>query len=106
MALTSILNGTITTDGSEQTVGSAQTTDASYTCYIDLTNNASGDTIVIRLKVRINSSDIVVIKDTFSGAQTEPLYHFPPLPSTENFVVTIEKTGGTNRAYDYRIMTL
>jgi hypothetical protein len=105
MPVTSILNGTVTTDGTEQTVGSAQTDDNFYTGYIDLSNNAAGDTVVIKIKVRVDSSDIICIQDTFTGAQAEPLYYFPPLPSTENFVVTIQKTGGTNRAYKYRIFT-
>ena len=44
-----------------------------------------------------------MVKDTFTGAQDEPLYHFPPVTSTENITWTIEKTGGTNRAYTYRL---
>ena len=105
MAITSVENGTVTTDGSEQTIGSAQTADAAYTGYLDMTNNAGGDTIVIKIKVRIaGSDDRVVIKDPFTGAHSdEPLYHFPPITSTENFTWTIEKTGGTNRAYTYRL---
>ena len=105
MAITSVENGTVTTDGSEQTIGSAQTTDGAYTGYLDMTNSTSGETIVIKIKVRIaGSDDRVVVKDTFAGAQAdEPLYHFPPVTSTENFTWTIEKTGGTNRAYTYRL---
>ena len=104
MAITSVENGTVTTDGSEQTIGSAQTADAAYTGYLDMTNSTSGETIVIKIKVRIaGSDDRVLIKDTFVGAQDEPLYHFPPITSTENFTWTIEKTGGTNRAYTYRL---
>ena len=49
MAVSSIQNGTVTTDGSEQTIGSAVTDDAAYTGYLDMTNNATGDTIVIKL---------------------------------------------------------
>ena len=104
MAITSIQSGSITTDGSEQTIGSAVTDDAAFTGYLDMTNSTSGETIVIKIKVRISgTSDIVMIKDTFVGAQTEPLYHFPPITSSENFTWTVEKTGGTNRAYTYRL---
>lgn len=104
MAVSSIQDGSITTDGSEQTIGSAITDDAAYTGYLDMTNNAGGDTIVIKIKVRIaGTDDRVMIKDTFTGSQDEPLYHFPPITSTENFTWTIEKTGGTNRAYTYRV---
>jgi len=104
MAITAVENGTVTTDGSEQTVGSVQTTDGAYTGYLDMTNSTSGETIVIKIKVRIaGSDDRVMIRDTFTGTQTEPLYHFPPITSTENFTWTIEKTGGTNRAYTYRL---
>jgi len=105
MPVTSIATGTVTTDGTEQTVGSAQTGDFFFSGYIDLTNNAAGDTVVIKIKVRVDSSDIICIQDTFTGAQAEPLYYFPPLPSTENFVVTIQKTGGTNRDYKFRIFS-
>lgn len=104
MAISSIQNGTVTTDGSEQTIGSVVTDDAAFTGYLDMTNNAGGDTIVIKIKVRIaGTDDRVMIKDTFVGAQDEPLYHFPPITSSENFTWTIEKTGGTNRAYTYRL---
>jgi|TARA_R110000765_G_C18861874_1_gene600077 hypothetical protein len=104
MAITSIQAGSITTDGSEQTIGSVVTDDAAFTGYLDMTNSTSGETIVIKIKVRISgTSDIVMIKDTFVGAQDEPLYHFPPITSSENFTWTVEKTGGTNRAYTYRL---
>lgn len=100
MAVTSVENGTVTTDGSEQTIGSAQTADAAYTGYLDMTNNASGDTIVIKIKVRIaGSDDRVMIKDTFVGAQDEPLYHFPPITSTENFTWTIENRWNKQGVY-------
>ena len=52
MAVSSIQDGSITTNGSEQTIGSAVTDDAAYTGYLDMTNNASGDTIVIKIKVK------------------------------------------------------
>jgi hypothetical protein len=93
MPVTSIATGTVTTDGTEQTVGSAQTGDFFFSGYIDLSNNAAGDTVVIKIKVRVDSSDIICIQDTFTGAQAE------------NFVVTIQKTGGTNRDYKFRIFS-
>lgn len=100
-------SGTITADGTEQTVFTSSVNAAGFVFYyLDLSNMASGDTLVIREKADLDNDGTyeTIYETTYSDAQAEPLVFQSGnfLTNTDCPVrVTIEQTGGTNRGYDY-----
>jgi len=83
------------------------TTNKFYMGYIDLTNLSGGDTVELRLKVKIKGAGSVVQvrTETFSGAQVDPLWYFPPLPSDLEITITLKQTAGSGRNFDWRILS-
>jgi len=100
-------SGTISADGTEQVVFTTSVNAPGFTFwYIDLSNLASGDTLVIREKADIDNNGAfeTIHETTYSDAQSEPLVFQSGnlLTNTDCPVkVTIEQTSGTNRSYDY-----
>ena len=101
--------GTVTTDGTEQTVyiNAVPLGIFKPVCVnIDCTNHTATETIVIR-----EYYDIVAgfgglrLHDTlvFAGAIDPPLITIDLNPNRFGVSVTIEKTGGTNRAYPWEV---
>ena len=98
--------GTITTDGTEQNVyinNAPAGIFAPRIVQIDFTNQTAGETVVIREYYRIISGGNLIMMDevTFAGVQ-DPLLKNVSLENNRFGVqVTIEKTVGANRDYDY-----
>ena len=98
--------GTLTTDGTEQTVyinnAPAGIFDPKM-IQIDFTNHTATETVVIREYYRIKSGGGLIKKDerTFAGVQDPLLKNVTLEPNRFGVQVTIEKTAGTNRAYDF-----
>jgi hypothetical protein len=72
---------------------------------IDLTNMATGDTVIVKVYRKIKSggnyiqeSDDVV--NTYSGAQVPALKEYPGCPVRYGYKLTIQQTAGTNRVID------
>jgi hypothetical protein len=99
-------SGTLTTDGTEQTL---VTVDAPARLIIpsmvllDTTNNVDGDQVVVRSYYRIKSGGGYVVESslTISGVQSPPLKTFSLNPSLYGFKVTVEKVSGANHDYDW-----
>lgn len=99
--------GTLSADGTEQTVFTVNpATAGTAVYYLDLVNMASGDTVVVREKVDVDDDGTfsTFASTTFTDAQTESVVG----PSTDflahssaPFRVTVEQTGGTNRDYPF-----
>jgi hypothetical protein len=72
--------------------------------YIDLTPMASGDTIVIRQYMKIDSAGAYVkyAEETYSGAQSLPLLYVTTKSGRYGIKVTAQQTGGTNRTLTYQ----
>jgi len=104
MAVTSIAEGSITADGSEQTV-SAITASGTYVAVIDTANMQAGDALTIRVKVRVRDGGTIrtMYIVSLADAQDEPIAVSAPVGSPYGMTVTIEQTAGTNRAYPYSI---
>jgi len=94
--------GTLTADGTEQTVIEV-TTIGTLEGYIDLANMQAGDSVTIRLYVRLKSGGAYRLYDsaTYTDAQTKPALHIVKLPTRYGIRVTLEQTAGVNRDYDY-----
>ena len=98
--------GTVTTDGTEQNVYINDAPAGVYSprlIQIDFTNQTAAETVIIREYYRIKAGGALIKTDetTFAGVQ-DPLLKGILLKDNRFGVnVTIEKTAGANKAYDY-----
>lgn len=101
----SLANGTVTTDGTLQTL-STQTAKTRYQIFVDTTNNANGDTIEISVtaKVLTGGSEVLVYYAALADVQTILGFVSPEINSLYSTTVTIKKTAGTNHAYAWNLM--
>ena len=100
--------GTLTTDGTAQYiyVNNAPAGVFRPVCLkIDFANQTVTETVVVRVLYRIIPGGALSVQDevTFAGVVTHPIVNVDLEPSRYGVAVTIEKTVGTNRAYDWEI---
>ncbi|MEM2284557.1 MAG: hypothetical protein QXL29_08150 [Zestosphaera sp.] len=102
MLLKIVSKGSITTDGTEQTIFE-YTGLAMLSGYIDLSNMADGDTITINTYAKIKEDGEYKRygSDTFTGKQEAPALYFPPRLTAYAYKVTIQQTAGTFKTFDY-----
>jgi hypothetical protein len=101
------IEGSITMDGSEQTVvldevaGNPQ---RFLEGYVDLSPMASGDTIVVRQYMKISATGDYVkyAEETYSGSQPIPLLYVTTKPGRYGIKVTVQQTAGTYRTFTYQ----
>ena len=95
-------NGTLTTSAVEQDLFSPTASDAYYAGYIFCHNMQVGDTVVIRVYVKDQEAGTnrVFQTATLTGVQSDPAYFVPFLP-TKAFRITIQRTAGTDRVYNW-----
>jgi hypothetical protein len=98
--------GTLTADGTEQTVyinDAPSNTFEPVKVQVDCTNMALGDVVVLRLYYRIIFGGNLIKKDevTLNGAQDPELKNIELEPNRYGIQVTLEQTAGTNRDYDW-----
>lgn len=96
--------GTITADGTEQTVREITWYTRGLEAYIDLTNMTTGDATVIRsyAKIKSGGSYIRLGSRTLVEAQDPPLMYVRSFPvSRYGFKITLQQISGTNRDYDW-----
>jgi len=98
--------GTVTTDGTEQNVYINNTPLGVFrpVCVkVDFTDHAATETIVLRTYYRIRAAGAMVLQDTqtFVGLVDPELINIDLEPNRFGVQVTIEKTAGTNRDYDW-----
>jgi len=94
--------GTLTADGTEQTVAEL-TVLSSLDGWIDLSNMAGGDTVVIKAYAKIKSGGTYrqYASATYTGVQSSPALHITELSAKYGLKVSLQQTGGINRTYDY-----
>jgi len=100
--------GQITTDGSEQILYTEETPAGIFEprcCKIDFTNHTAGETVVVRVSYRIAPGGNLILQSatTFAGAQDPDLINIELEPNRYGFGITIEKTAGDNKAYDWEV---
>ncbi len=97
------VEATITMDGTEKVL--VEKTDgviALVEGYVDLSNMAGGDTIVIRqyMKVKTGAAYVKYAEETYSGAQAIPLIYISAKPANIAIKLTAQQTAGVNRSLD------
>lgn len=94
--------GTLTADGTEQTVAEL-TVLGTLEGHIDLSDMQPGDTITIREYIRMRKGGGWILYDSadYTGAQAEPALHVVKLPAKYGIRVTLQQTAGVNRDYNY-----
>lgn len=98
--------GTITTDGNEQDVYINNAPAGVYApkgIKIDFTNQTAGETVVVREYYRVKSGGNFILADevSFAGAQDPELITVDLEENRYGIKVTMEKTAGANKDYDY-----
>lgn len=101
--------GTVTTDGTEQNVYINNTPLGVFNpiCVkIDFTDHTATETIVLRTYYRILSiASALILQDelTYVGLVSPELININLEPNRFGVQITIEKTAGTNRDYDWEV---
>lgn len=100
--------GELTTDGTLQTVYINNAPAGVYRpicLIIDFANQTATETTVVRVYYRIAPAGPLTIQDeeTFVGVVDDPLVKIDLAPNRYGIRVAIEKTIGTNRAYDWQV---
>ena len=108
MALTVTNTGTLTADGNEQTLGASRTDAKTYVAQVDLTNMAAGDVVEIRAKVKVVSAgtERTLYRAVYSNAQAYAAVQTPPVPAPYQVTFTLKQRAGTNRNYDYALISM
>jgi hypothetical protein len=100
--------GTLTTDGTVQNLYINNAPAGVFSpkkVQVDFTNQTATETVIIRESYRIKSGGGYIEKDavTFAGVQSPLLKNVILEENRFGTKVTIEKTGGTNRDYDWEV---
>lgn len=82
-----------------------QTDDGVYQALVDLSNMASGDTYVIRLKEKVYgaATQRTVQSWTLSGAQSDPIWVSPCAILLHGWDFTAQRTAGTDRSIAWSV---
>jgi len=107
MAITVKSSGTVTTDGTEQTM--LDTADlGAYVLSFDTANMVNGDRIRIKItrKILTGSTAHLVYDCVFEHAQGQPIIYSPAIPCPFGAKFTIQREAGTDRTYDWSVCRL
>jgi hypothetical protein len=101
------IEGSITMDGTEQTIVLDEIADnpqRHLEGYVDLSQMAAGDTIVIRQYIKISPTGDYAkyAEETYSDAQALPLLYIVTKPGRYGIKVTAQQTAGTYRTLQYQ----
>ena len=98
-----LAEGTITADGTEQTVIEASGI-MNLEGYIDLSQMTNGDTVTLRRYVKIQKNTEYKLhgEETYVGAQAQPLIRFPAIASYYGIKITLKQTSGTYKNFPYQ----
>jgi len=107
-AILTEIGGQLTTDGNVQNLYIAEAPAGIFRpiCVkIDFTNHTATETVVIKTHYRIAPGGVHREQDsvTYAGVPAEPLINIDLEPNRYGVKVTIQKTAGTNRAYDWEV---
>ena len=102
MAVAQVDSGTLAANGSEQTADTISAAGA-YVWVVDLSNMASGDTVVLRVKDKVLSggSAVLAFEQTYSGAQAVDWVCSDVVVTAHEVTFTLHQTAGTNRNFDW-----
>lgn len=102
---TKVVDSTLTTDGTVQTLLSYTPSSEPrfISGWLDLFNMSVGDTIVIITTVNEKQH----LKETYSNQAGLPMIYFEPRPIgvDDTYTITIQRTAGTDRSYGYQFFS-
>ena len=107
-AILTEIAGQITTDGNVQNLYIAETPAGIFRpiCLkLDFTNHTAGETVVVKVHYRIAVGGVYIEQSTttFAGLTSPELINIDLEPNRYGIKITIQKTAGTNRAYDWEV---
>jgi len=106
-SISQVTQGTHTPSGldTEETL-TTQTDAEVYILVVNLTNMASGDTTILRIKPKVltGGAAALAFSQSFTGAQTEVVVYSEPIASAHSVAFTLEQTDGTARAYEWAVV--
>lgn len=117
MAVAVVSSGTVTTDGTEQTLATS-TTGKTYVLTVSFgpastsggasDDHANGDIIELSLKTKVlsGSTEYTAYQRTYAHAQAEPNVYSVPVPANQSCKATIKKVSGSNRKYDWALLSI
>jgi len=108
MAISEAYSGTQTaTIGTEHVLNTTtpETTDGIYQLVVDLANMAAGDILELRIKEKPISTGTqrTAWTQTFSHAQSDPLFMSPTVILLHGWDMTLKQTAGTGRSFPWSI---
>lgn len=99
--------GTITTTAAEQSLFTVEQTPGAYVLILDRTNQIAGDTIEVRIKEKVLSTDgssIEIDKLTYAGVPSPaPGVQIGPYAILLGLDITIKRTAGVDRSYKWSL---
>ena len=101
--------GTLTTDGNEQNVYISDVPSGIFkplAVKIDFTAHTAGETVVVKVYYRIKTGGDYILQDSdeYAGLVDPELVNVGLEANRYGVKVTMEKTVGTNRAYDWAVI--
>ncbi len=108
MALTEQASGTKTATGGEDTLAT-RTDGKTYCLALDLNNMVAGDVLVVRLKTKVltgSTSRLAYRADYGPIPPNAKNVYSIPVPAVWELVATIQQVAGTNRNYDWSLISL
>jgi len=107
-AILTEIGGQLTTDGNVQNLYIAEAPAGIFRpiCLkLDFSNHTAAETVVVGIEYRIAPSGAFILESstTFAGVPVQLLQTFDLDPNRYGIKVTITKTEGTNRAYDWEV---
>ncbi len=97
--------GTLTADGTEQTVRD-YTGLGKLHAYIDLTNMVAGNSVTIRqfMKIKTAGAYVKYAQETYTDVQTLPLLHIIMKPGKFGVKVTLQQAAVVYKTYDWETL--
>jgi len=97
--------GTLTADGTEQTIVEITGVLVRLAGYIDLANMAAGDTTVVRIYMMLKSGGAYrkYVEEEYKDAQTLPALFCVERVAKYGIKITLQQTAGVYRTYDYNM---
>ena len=102
--ITSLASGSIAMTGAEQTLLEQPDGIVSRVSgYIDLTNLAAGDTLSIRMYLRVVAGGAwrLYHQDEYNGPVAPAVVHVVERPENHGLRLTLQQTAGVNKVIDY-----
>lgn len=108
MAVTNEAVGTTTTDGTEQTLSAALTGSKTYGLLLNTQPMANGDQLQVTIYVKTASggTERVAFQENYADVQAEPIKVSVPIPSVYSWKATVKRIAGTDRTYEWVLVSV